>query len=48
MSIDYAANSDLYGSVNPLRMEASAAPATARSFVCVIARATGSPTRVCG
>jgi lipid-binding SYLF domain-containing protein len=48
LSIDYAANSDLYGSANPLRMEASAAPGAARSFVCVIARATGSPTRVCG
>lgn len=48
LSIDYGANRDLYGMADPLSISATAAPGPARNFVCVVARATGASTRVCG
>ncbi|MGC9196679.1 MAG: lipid-binding SYLF domain-containing protein [Syntrophobacteraceae bacterium] len=48
LSIDYSANVNTYGRANPLGMSASGAPGAVRNFVCVISRATGTPTRVCG
>lgn len=48
LSIDYGANRNVYGTANPLAMSAKTAPGPARNFVCVVARATGAPTMVCG
>jgi lipid-binding SYLF domain-containing protein len=48
LSIDYNANVNTYGKANPLGMPADATPGEVRNFVCVLSRATGAPTRVCG
>jgi lipid-binding SYLF domain-containing protein len=48
LSIDYGANQNIYGMADPLSMSAMAAPGPARNFVCVVARASGAPNRVCG
>ena len=47
LSFDFDANRDLYGISDPLKMQARAIPEPARRFSCVVARATGAPSKLC-
>jgi len=48
LSFDFNANRDLYGTSDPLRMEARGIPAPAQRFTCAVTRATGARSKVCG
>lgn len=47
LSFNQEANRDFYGVPNPLRMQAASVPDSARHFSCVLARSTGSPSKIC-
>jgi len=48
LSFDFNSNRDLYGTSDPLRMQARGIPAPALRFTCAVTRATGARSRVCG
>jgi len=47
IQVDTGANNALYGTPDPARSAAVRVPTQAKRFDCVVAKYTGSPTRVC-
>ena len=48
LSFDFESNRDLYGTADPLKMEAKGIPGPALRFSCEVAKSTGGPAGDCG